>query len=230
MNWWIAIKKIFSELPYDNLGDIGTFILSLVSVFTAFVTVVMLSKQNKLQQESLSQQQLVQQPLFNIYYELIDSDNDGKYEDEILNISNDGQLFKQIKNISVTTIFDVATNSQHSLLKIVGYFYYSTSYQNLKGIIYKSRGKSNNKSFYDIYIDVIEKSKIGERFYEIYKYNLIKIEYIDIHNIVKVCYYKDRINIDECTYNEIITQITNKQDILDIDKITFEDIFINEIK
>lgn len=66
MNWWIAIKKFFCELPYDNLGDIGTFILSLMSVFTAFVTVVMLSKQNKLQQESLSQQQLVQQPLFNI--------------------------------------------------------------------------------------------------------------------------------------------------------------------
>lgn len=230
MEWWITIKKFFSELPYSNLGDIGTFILSLVSVFTAFVTVVMLSKQNKIQQESLAQQQLVQQPLFNVYYELIDSDNDGKYEDEILNISNEGQLYKQIKNISVTTIFDVATNSQHSLLKVFGYFYHSTSYQNLKGLIYKSRGKGNNKCFYDIYMDVIENSKIGEQFYEIHKYHLIKIEYIDIHNIVKVCYFKDRINIEESTYNEVLTQIKNKHDILDLDNMTFEDIFINEIK
>ena len=230
MNWWIAIKKFFSELPYDNLGDIGTFILSLMSVFTAFVTVVMLSKQNKLQQESLSQQQLVQQPLFNVYYELIDSDNDGKYEDEILNISNDGQLFKQIKNISVTTIFDVATNSQHSLLKINGYFYANTLYQNLQGTIYKSRGNNNKERYCNIYDEMMQRSKVGERYYELCQYNLIKIEYIDIHNENRIVYFKDRICIDESTYSNVIADIINKQDILDIDKITFEDIFINEIK
>ena len=77
---------------------------------------------------------------------------------------------------------------------------------------------------------MMQNCKVGDRFYEMSKYTLIKIEYLDIHNAVKVCYFKDRINIDECTYNDIITQIVNQQDILDIDKITFDDIFINDIK
>ena len=52
MEWWITIKKFFSDLPYDDLGDIGTFILSVVSVFTAIVTLYMLVKQHRLQKDS----------------------------------------------------------------------------------------------------------------------------------------------------------------------------------
>lgn len=230
MNWWIAIKNFFSALPYDNLGDIGTFILSLMSVFTAIVTVKALRKQNNVQKESLLVQQSAQQPIFNIFYELVDADNDSKYENEILSISNEGQLFKQIKNISITTIFDASTNHQHSLLKINGYFYATTLYQNLQGTIYKSRGNNNKERYCNIYNEMMQQSKVGERYYELYQYNLIKIEYVDVHSKDKIVYFKDRICIDESTYSNIITNIANKQDILDIDKITFEDIFIKEIK
>lgn len=211
-------------------GDIANIVLATMSVFTAIATVIALRKQNNVQKESLLVQQSAQQPLFNIYYELIDSDNDGKYENEILNISNEGQLFKQIKSISITTIFDAATNHQHSLLKINGYFYATTLYQNLQGTIYKSRGNNNKERYCNIYDEMMQRSKVGERYYELCQYNLIKIEYIDIHNKNRIVYFKDRICIDESTYSNVIADIINKQDILDIDKITFEDIFINEIK
>lgn len=224
------MKEILSNLTLDDWGNIGNIILGIASVFTAIVTAIVLCKQYNIQKESLLVQQSAQQPTFNVFYELVDSDNDGKYEDEILNISNEGELFKQISNISVTTIFDVSTNQIHRLLEINGYFYGTTLYQNLQGVIYKSRGHCNNLRYVNIYNRMMQNCKVGDRFYEMSKYTLIKIEYLDIHNAVKVCYFKDRINIDECTYNDIITQIENQQDILDIDKITFDDIFINDIK
>ena len=112
----------------DDWGNIGNIILGIASVFTAIVTAIVLCKQYNIQKGSLLVQQSAQQPTFNVFYELVDSDNDGKYEDEILNISNEGELFKQISNISVTTIFDVSTNQIHRLLEINGYFYGSRGY------------------------------------------------------------------------------------------------------
>ena len=217
-------------MTLNDWGNIGNIVLGTASVFTAIITAIVLCKQYRIQKETLLQQQLSQQPTFNIFYELIDSDNDGKYENEILNISNEGQLFKQIKSISITTIFDAATNHQHSLLKINGYFYATTLYQNLQGTIYKSRGNNNKERYCNIYDEMMQRSKVGERYYELCQYNLIKIEYIDIHNKNRIVYFKDRICIDESTYSNVIADIINKQDILDINNITFEDIFINEIR
>lgn len=224
------MKDILCKMTLNDWGNIGNIVLGTASVFTAIITAIVLCKQYRIQKETLLQQQLSQQPTFNIFYELIDSDNDGKYENEILNISNEGQLFKQIKSISITTIFDAATNHQHSLLKINGYFYATTLYQNLQGTIYKSRGNNNKERYCNIYDEMMQRSKVGERYYELCQYNLIKIEYIDIHNKNRIVYFKDRICIDESTYSNVIADIINKQDILDINNITFEDIFINEIR
>lgn len=224
------MEEIFSKLTLSDWGSIGNIILGIASVFTAIVTAIVLCKQYNIQKETLLYQQLVQQPIFNIYYELIDSDNDGKYENEILNISNEGYLLKQIKTISITTIFDVATNDKHSLVKINGYFSLSTRYQNLKGLLCKSRGNNNKEKYCNIYNQVVRRSQAGKLFHDMYKYDLIKIEYIDIHNNNKVCCFKDRTIIEENTFNEIYDQIINKQSFFDIDKITFEDLFINEIK
>ncbi len=224
------MKDILCKMTLNDWGNIGNIVLGIASVFTAIITAIVLRKQYSIQKETLLQQQLSQQPTFNVFYELIDSDNDGKYENEILNISNEGQLFKQIKSISITTIFDAATNHQHSLLKINGYFYATTLYQNLQGTIYKSRGNNNKERYCNIYDEMMQRSKVGERYYELCQYNLIKIEYIDIHNKNRIVYFKDRICIDESTYSNVIADIINKQDILDIDNITFEDIFINEIR
>lgn len=223
------MEEIFSKLTLSDWGSIGNIILGIASVFTAIVTAIVLCKQYNIQKETLLYQQLVQQPIFNIYYELIDSDNDGKYENEILNISNEGYLLKQIKTISITTIFDVATNDKHSLVKINGYFSLNTRYQNLKGLLCKSRGNNNKEKYCNIYNQVVRRSH-GKLFHDMYKYDLIKIEYIDIHNNNKVCCFKDRTIIEENTFNEIYDQIINKQSFFDIDKITFEDLFINEIK
>uniref|UniRef100_UPI0040564557 hypothetical protein n=1 Tax=Alistipes sp. TaxID=1872444 RepID=UPI0040564557 len=224
------MKDILCKMTLNDWGNIGNIVLGIASVFTAIITAIVLCKQYSIQKETLLQQQLSQQPTFNVFYELIDSDNDGKYENEILNISNEGQLFKQIKSIFITTIFDAATNHQHSLLKINGYFYATTLYQNLQGTIYKSRGNNNKERYRNIYDEMMQRSKVGERYYELCQYNLIKIEYIDIHNKNRIVYFKDRICIDESTYSNVIADIINKQDILDIDNITFEDIFINEIR
>jgi hypothetical protein len=214
----------------NEWGDIANIVIAVASVATAIATKKALHRQNNLQEESLLVQQSAQQPIFNVFYELVDSDNDGKYENEVLNISNDGGLLIQIKKISVTTIFDVVTNHQHSLLKINGYFYATTLYQNLQGTIYKSRGNNNKERYCNIYDEMMQRSKVGERYYELCQYNLIKIEYIDIHNKNRIVYFKDRICIDESTYSNVIADIINKQDILDINNITFEDIFINEIR
>ena len=221
------MNDFFNKFTLGEWGAIGNIVLGISSVVTAIFTAYALIRQCNLQKESLLVQQSTQQPVFNIYYELIDFDNDGKYENEILNISNEGLLYKSITNISVTTIFDVGINHTHSLLKIDGYFCATTIYQNMQGLIYKSRGNNNRLKYMSIYQDMLQQSNVIERFYEMHRYDLVKIEYIDIYNKHKTCYFKDRINVSEHTYNNDLENIVNKQDVCDINNISFEDLFVS---
>lgn len=211
----------------STLVDISNIVLGISSVFTAIFTAIVLRKQYILQMNSIQVDKMSKQPIFNISFSYIDTDNDNKYEDEILQIENECHIFKKINNIKVTTIFDISECSNHKLFEIIGYFYRSTHYQSLKGLIYKSRGNNNNAKYMNVYLDVLALYKNHHRYVEISKYQMIKIEYKDIYGENNVCYFKDRSIIEEDLYNNIIKQICNQQNPIDIDKVTFSEL-LNE--
>lgn len=176
---------------------------------------------NRLQKDTFLIEKGAKQPVFNITFDYIDADNDNKYEDVILQIQNEGNVVKQINNITVTTIFDVSERSIHKLFMVMGYFCRSTRYQNLNGLIYKSRGNSNNAKFMNIYYDVLALYKYHHRYVEISVGHMVRIEYTDIYNENNICYFKGRSIIDEREYNTIFKQICNQQNPIDIDNVTF---------
>ena len=205
-------------------------IIELATVCTTIFTAFLLKKQLEINKDALMYQKAVSQPLFNISYDREDSDGDGKYENEILLISNEGEKFRDIKNVSITTIFEIVHNKNHSLYKINGYFYYYTTYHNVKGLIYRCLGYNNKLKFIGLYNETINKTRSNGINYCIYKFDLIKINYVDINNVDRVDYFRNNHKIDESEYNNFLSQIVNKNDILDIDKITLNDLLCNDAK
>ena len=51
------------------------------------------------------------------------------------------------------------------------------------------------------------------------------ITYVDINGVNQNIYYKDRALIDKNLYENTISSITNKNNPIDIEKVTFEDLF-----
>ena len=70
----------------------------------------------------------------------------------------------------------------------------------------------------------IEKSIFPE-YYFISHFDLIHITYVDINGVNQNIYYKDRALIDKNLYENTISSITNKNNPIDIEKVTFEDLF-----
>lgn len=211
-------------ISLSTLGAISNVVLGVSSFVTAIFTAVVLLQQYRLQKDTFLKEKRDKQPVFNITFCYVDADKDNKYEDVILQIQNDGHIVKQINDIKITTIFDVSERSNHKLFMITGYFFHNTHYQNLNGLIYKSRGNNNNARFMNIYSDVLSLYRNHRRYVEISIYHLIKIEYTDIYGEKNICYFKDRSIIEEDAYNNIFKQIYNQQNPLDIDKVTYSDL------
>lgn len=211
---------MLSEIRLSTIGDISNILLGISSVITAIFTAVVLRKQYRLQKEAFLKEKRAKQPVFNITSCYIDADDDNKYEDEILQVQNEGYIVKQINDINVTTVLDVSEHANHKLFVITDYFCRSTLYQNLNGLIYKSRGDNNNAKFMSIYSDVLSLYKNHRRYIEISKHHMIKIKYTDIYGENNICYFKDRSIIDEDVYNKIFKRICNQQNPLDLDKTT----------
>lgn len=209
-------------------GEISNFILGISSFITAFVTAFVLIKQYKLQQKSFQIERKSKQPVFNISLFTVDEDDDDKHDNEIMTIHNDGYIVKEISNITVTTIFDISEQSKHNLFWIIGYFSRSTMYQSLNGLIYTSRGLNNHAKFTNVYLDIIDLYKVHRRYVGIAVYHMIKIEYTDISGEKNICYFKNRSSIEENAYNTIIEQISNRQNPIDIDNVSFNEL-IKEI-
>lgn len=205
-------------------GEISNFVLGISSFITAIVTAIVLCKQYRLQKKSSLIGKRTKQPVFNVSFYSIDEDDDNKYENEILQIQNDGNIVKQINDIKVITIYDVSENSNHKLFWIIGYFWRSTCYQNLNGLIYKSRGNSNSAQFMRVYYDAVALYKNDHRFVKISVAHLIKIEYIDIYGEKNICCFKGRSIINEEEYNTIYNQICNQHNPIDINKVTLDEL------
>lgn len=212
MEWWITIKKFFSDLPYDDLGDIGTFILSVVSVFTAIVTLYMLVKQHRLQKEQhklekekLNAQQLEHQPSFHSEY---DKSGDKRV------ISCDGFDMWTTAGIELTTIIAIQFTEDTNT---IASYYIPIKYYTSRVFTYKIRGElaiyTNNDILNNAKLDAIKKSlynklksKITDRqLLSIFESDIVKIKYTDQYHIKREVYFLDNDKSTEQRYNEFLS-------------------------
>lgn len=209
-------------------NEISNFALGVSSFITAIVTAIVLIMQYRLQRKSFQIERKSKQPVFNISLVTVDEDDDNKHDNEIMTIHNDGYIVKGISNITVTTILDISEQSKHKIFWIIGYFSRSTMYQSLNGLMYKSRGLNNHAKITNVYLDVNNLYKEHHRYVGIAVYHMIKIEYTDIYGEKNICYFKNRSSIEEDAYNTLIEQICNRQNPIDIDYVSFNEL-IKEI-
>ena len=198
------IRDVFC-LSLDEWGNIFTIILGLASLITAYATIKALNTQNRIQKETLSLQQKAEQPIFNVSKDLLDYDKDGIYDTYVLNIYNEGKTSHNV-NVSITTLFECKISKQDlqktMLFKINGYYWAQQSHQNLTGLLFRAFLVNNHSHF-----------------------DLIHITYVDITGVNQNIDYKDRALIDKNLYENTISSITNKNNPIDIEKVTFEDLF-----
>ena len=220
------IRDVFC-LSLDEWGNIFTIILGLASLINAYATIKALNTQNRIQKETLSLQQKAEQPIFNVSKDLLDYDKDGIYDTYVLNIYNEGKTSHNV-NVSITTLFECKISKQDlqktMLFKINGYYWAQQSHQNLTGLLFRAFLVNNHSYFCNLYNSTIEKSIFPE-YYFISHFDLIHITYVDINGVNQNIYYKDRALIDKNLYENTISSITNKNNPIDIEKVTFEDLF-----
>ena len=234
MNWWIAIKKFFSELPYDNLGDIGTFILSVVSVFTAIVTTRMLIKQHKLQQEQhqleqkkheleqkkLEVQQLEHQPVFFF-----------KRNEDSLEICNNGTKLLQPIRFTVRSMIYIELSVYFLGRPMVYVACFPIRIYNdcraqaeLEGVVARCLFNKDEREALHIKCSEIvkgistnvEKRNLQTKYagiagLTIRESDLITISYKDIYKEQHICYYSDSTLIDEQCHKSIVNTIRSSQ-------------------
>lgn len=202
----------------NEWGDIANIIIAVASVATAIVTTIVLCKQYKLQVNSY-------QPLFLINYTYEDKDNDSKAETVVIHIHNEGHTVKYISSPSIRTCFLVKQDSNRRtkgrLFEIGNYYRYGSFHKNLTGIIRDGYSKKNLSKYQEIYRNVKERGSL------LYKFDLIKIEYIDINGFNKARYFKNSEPISKKEYNRYLAKIENQGDIFSISQVKVGDLVSN---
>lgn len=220
------MKKI-KKSALDHWSKICNIILDASSLVTTYATIRALNIQNHVQKETLNLQQKAIQPIFNINKDLLDYDKNGVYDTYILNIYNEGKSCR-IVDVSITTLFECKIYKQNYretfLFNISGYYWAQQTHQNLTGLLFQAFLVNNHSYFCNLYNSTIEKSIFPE-YYFISHFDLIHITYVDMNGVNQNIYYKDRALIDKNLYENTISSITNKNNPIDIEKVTFEDLF-----
>lgn len=211
------------SLGLNEWGNIFTIVLGLSSLITAYATIRALNTQNHIQRESMVLQQKSQQPIFKISYELNDYDSDYKYDTSIIHIYNEGAATLYINDISIKTFFTIEINHKEYQFEITDFYFAQSMPQSLTGEVYEGLNIQNYSSFCKLYDAAMSKTVLPNEFYAIKRFDLIKIEYIDINQNKCAIYYKNREPITDKDYQDLCSQTINPNDQLDIEKVTLDD-------
>lgn len=207
-----------TECNLSMWGDIANIVIAVASVATAIVTAIVLYKQYQLQVNSY-------QPLFRIDSTYEDKCGSGKTDTVIIHIYNDGHTMKHISSPCIRTFFQVEQSSHHKakslLFEIANYYRFGKFYKNLIGIIRDGYSKNNLSKYQSIYRELKDKG------YSLHKFDLIKIEYIDINGFSHVKHFKNSEPIREKEYNRYLAKIENQGALFSISQVKADDLVSN---
>lgn len=185
-------------------GDIANIVIAVASVATAIVTAFVLCKQHKLQQEQLNAQQLEHQPSFHSEY---NSESDQRI------ISCDCYDMWTTAHIQLTSLIAVQICMD---FYTVASYYIPIQYYTHHNFTGKLRGElatyKNDDFFITSGLDRVMRElnrKVHERvspsqFAQVFKVDVVKIEYTDQYHIKREVYFLDNDKSTERRYNEFI--------------------------
>ena len=214
-------KKISNVLCGLNLGDwsnIFTIVLGMTSIITAIATIRALSTQNKMQQKA-------QQPIFNVKYYSEDWNKDGVYDTHTIKIYNEGHIVKHIPYKNIRTFYRLDTYNdnrevKHYLFEITGFYLFSFFNSELAGEVHFAFLQNNHTLYRALCDEALNRSLLPNTYYNISKYDLIRIKYMDVEDDVFDVFYKNNIPITAENYDELSKAVGR----FDVEKVKLDDL------
>ncbi len=209
---------VFIKESYQIILGIGTLITSIATIYLMCI-------QNNIQSEANKMHIIENSPLFSVEYELLDMNKDSMYDTRIIEIYNIKSHLSQPASIDIKVFYKVekmdSIERKNIIIPINAFYWAQYPTTSLEGKLLTGYLIDNWSSYVDLKRAVMLESR-GRTFYDITKYDLIKIDYVDIYNNEKTAYFQDEHPIPEQFYNDFINNAIEV--FYDVEKITIEDI------
>ena len=211
---------VFIKESYQIILGIGTLITSIATIYLMCI-------QNDIQSEANRMHIIENLPLFSVEYELLDMNEDSIYDTRVIEIYNLKNYLSQPASIDINVFYKVekidSVERKNVILPINAFYWVQYPTTSLEGKLLTGYLIDNWNCYVDLKRAAMLKSG-GKIYYDITKYDLIKIDYVDIYNNEKTAYFQDKNPISEQFYNEFIHNAINTY--YDVEKISMDDVIL----
>lgn len=229
---WIRTLFTFIKEKKDVISIIISFCVGVGTLLVGYATIRVSNQQVKIAQQQLLMQESLEQPVFRIEEEYIDTYGDDTitfYDTQVLKVHNEGSLPKSIKQINVNKVLKVDVYSDNSrielLVNLPTYYSFQNDISSLSGQVLTAFSRGNNASYYDLYQESMEHSYEGNYYFTSMS-TLIRIDYIDKFDISHSLHFYGKNQISEDEYKNILIEAKafDAEFNVDVFKMNFSDI------
>lgn len=222
----------FIRKDKDVITIIISFCVGLGTIIVGCVTIRVSNQQVTLMNRQVELQELIEQPIFRIEKDLVDTYDDGVtfYDTKVINIYNDGAIPQSIQNIDVDEIlkFEIhrGTNHYEFLYLVPSFYRIHSPASSLTGMVFTGFSRGNNEEYYEkLYLKTLKDTEPGE-FYSIFSFPLTSVDYVDKFGNSHLLYFRDNIQITEEEFKRIYKQSTQyeTQFFMDIDNLSYDEL------
>lgn len=211
---------VFIKESYQIILGIGTLITSIATIYLMYI-------QNDIQSEANRMHIIENLPLFSVEYELLDMNKDSIYDTRVIEIYNLKNYLSQPASIDINVFYKVekidSVERKNVILPIDAFYWVQYPTTSLEGKLLTGYLIDNWNCYVDLKRAAMLKSG-GRIYYDITKYDLIKIDYVDIYNNENTAYFQDKHPISERFYNDFINNAIDT--LYDVEKISMDDIIL----
>lgn len=217
---FFLVKRKFVKVLYE-------VILSCTTLITSIATIYLMCIQNDIQSEANRMHIIENSPLFSVEYELLDMNKDSIYDTRVIEIYNLKNYLSQPASIDINVFYKVekidSVERKNVILPINAFYWVQYPTTSLEGKLLTGYLIDNWNCYVDLKRAAMLKSS-GRIYYDITKYDLIKIDYVDIYNNENTAYFQDKHPISERFYNDFINNAIDT--LYDVEKISMDDIIL----
>ena len=229
-----SFKKIITLIREnkDVISIIISFCVGVASIIVGCATISISNRQAKIAAEQLVLQEKLEQPIFIIKEDYIDTDDDNRtyYDTEVIKVYNYGAIPKSIKSITTEKIlrFEIHRDCKHYelLLHIPAFYRIQSRINSLIGEVFIGFFRGNNAEYYEkLYIKTLERTNINEHYF-ISSFTLTHIDYIDKFGNSHSLYFNDNNQITEDEFKSTYKLSTQyeTQFFMDIDNLSYDEL------
>ena len=222
----------FIRKDKDVISVIISFFVGVGSIIVGCVTISVSNQQVILTNRQVELQELLEQPIFRIEYDFVDTYDDEVtyYDTKVINVYNDGTIPRLIQRVDVDEIlkFEIHRGDSHYelLVHIPAFYRIHSQASSLSGKVFTGFFRGNHEEYHKkLYLKTLDETEVGE-FYFISLFTLTSIDYVDKFGHFHSLYFNDKNQIAEEDFKRIYKQSTQyeTQFFMDIDNLCYDEL------